>query len=79
MNLLFRCKECGWGGKETEIVRFPDPELPGNLWNICPRCRAAEQFDNICDEAGCRQIASCGWPSPIGYRRTCYEHRKGSF
>jgi hypothetical protein len=73
--LLWECKECGWRGNDSEIVQFADPEMPGNSWRICPNCRNAECFDNMCDEpAGCRRIASVGWPSPDGYRRTCYEH-----
>ncbi len=72
--LLFRCKECGWRGNESEIIRVNDPELDGNVWNVCPRCRAAEGFENLCDEPGCGRPAGCGWSGPDGYRRTCYEH-----
>lgn len=28
----------------------------------------------ICDEPGCFDSASCGWPSEQGYRRTCHKH-----
>ncbi len=73
-TLLFRCKECDWRGDESEIIRFDDPELKGNTWNICPRCRTAENFENLCDEPGCGRVAGCGWPSSDGYRRTCYKH-----
>lgn len=76
MILIFRCKECGWIGQESEIVKFPDPES-SNIWNICPQCRAAEQFENICDEPECNSIATCGWPTlDNNYRRTCYKHMK---
>lgn len=27
-----------------------------------------------CDEPGCSKRASCGFPTPDGYRRTCGEH-----
>jgi len=27
-----------------------------------------------CDEPGCEQEATCGWPSDAGYRRTCGHH-----
>jgi hypothetical protein len=34
-----------------------------------------KEFAGICDEPGCFNGASCGWPtSDGGYRRTCYEH-----
>jgi len=29
-----------------------------------------------CDEPGCDEHSTCGWPSPGGYRRTCFEHGK---
>lgn len=29
---------------------------------------------DICDEPGCFQCSSCGWPSGDNYRRTCSEH-----
>jgi hypothetical protein len=67
------CDECEWIGMENEIVQFKDPESDA-LWNICPHCRAAEQFTNLCDEPGCDAEATCGWPSPDGYRRTCGRH-----
>jgi len=73
--ILFRCTECEWCGNEGEIVRFSDPESD-QVWSVCPQCRAAEQFENICDEPGCKKVASCGWPSDGGYRRTCYDHAR---
>lgn len=71
---LWRCQECGWRGGSEEIIQFADPVLEGNTWAICPNCRHAECFDNMCDEPACDKVAGCGWPSPEGYRRTCYEH-----
>ena len=77
-DLIFRCRECGWRGAESEIIQIVDAELEGNRWNICPNpaCRAAEQFENMCDEPGCNREATCGWPSPSGYRRTCGDHMR---
>jgi hypothetical protein len=34
----------------------------------------AERISNTCDEPGCSRPACCGWPSPSGYRRTCFAH-----
>lgn len=76
-SLVFRCKECGWVGPEGAIVRFSDPELPSNFWNIypAPACRAAESLENMCDEPGCVAVASLGYPvGDDDYRRTCYQH-----
>jgi hypothetical protein len=74
--LIFECRECSWRGEQDEIIQFADPEMAGNSWRICPNCRCAECFDNMCDEPGCQLVAGCGWPSPDGYRRTCYDHWK---
>lgn len=32
---------------------------------------------SLCDEPGCFDEISCGWPSENGYRRTCGKHYKG--
>jgi hypothetical protein len=72
-NYRWKCKECGWKGLGNEIDMVKDPKSD-NLWPICPKCREANQFDNLCDEPGCDMIAGCGWPSPNGYRRTCHKH-----
>jgi len=69
---LFRCKDCGWAGRETDMAHIDDPEMEGNQWKICPQCRSAEQFEELCDECG--NLATCGSPTPAGYRRTCFEH-----
>lgn len=29
-----------------------------------------------CDESGCMDEATCGWPSEKGYRRTCGKHMR---
>jgi hypothetical protein len=31
-----------------------------------------------CDEPGCKKHITCGWPSPIGYRRTCGDHYRAA-
>ena len=80
MKKRWRCEECNWIGLEGEldVVRDPKPES-GVHWSICPQCRAAEQFINLCDEPGCDKPSSNGWPSPEGYRRTCWLHGKDHF
>lgn len=77
-DLLYLCTECRWRGVESEIIRFADPECADNFWNICPQCRAAESFENMCDEPGCISYATCGWPSARGYRRTCGRHMRST-
>ena len=31
-----------------------------------------------CDEPGCDNETSCGWPSPTGYHRTCGDHYRAA-
>jgi hypothetical protein len=71
MSLRFRCDECDWVGLDTEIKTVQDPDMKGNSWQVCPNCRSAEQFTNLCDEPGCdavgRQILGIDGPvSGIG-------------
>lgn len=33
-----------------------------------------KQALGLCDEPGCFNYISCGWPSENGYRQTCSEH-----
>jgi hypothetical protein len=30
--------------------------------------------ERCCDEPGCTEDGTCGWPTESGYRRTCYRH-----
>lgn len=70
---LWRCTECGWTGRETEMERVGDVKLEKHYWNICPNCRDAEQFELLCDR--CDQVVTCGTPTPDGYRNTCGKHQ----
>ena len=74
-QLVWRCDECEAVYLDCDLDRVPDPQQGSTrVWTVCPGCRAAEQFTNLCDEPGCLRQASCGWPSISGYRRTCGVH-----
>lgn len=34
----------------------------------------ADVMPEVCDEPGCLEFVSCGWPTPAGYRSTCSKH-----
>ena len=74
----WRCGSCREVYLDTEVLIAKHPFASGSICG-CPRCKAA--FDStaelICDEPGCTEEASCGGPSPKGYRRTCYKHWEG--
>lgn len=58
-------------------------EFDLNLKNDIVEVAKAEGYDKIkpmlgcCDEPGCYEYTSCGWPTEDGgYRQTCSEHSK---
>ena len=74
---LWRCKECGWKGEDSEMLLAQHPFDESTTITGCPVCKAAEPFEQLCDS--CEQVAGCGWPTPDGgYRRTCGKHMRES-
>jgi hypothetical protein len=41
------------------VLGWDDPRIVKELW---------------CDEQGCKRRATCGTPTPAGYRKTCGQH-----
>jgi len=75
-NTIWICEECNWRGPTSQLDFVADPmqQVEGDGWQICPKCRSADKFVDQCDEPGCKDWASSGWPSDAGYRRTCHIH-----
>ena len=73
-NLLWGCKHCDWIGKNAGLLCAPNPFRPEDEILGCPKCKSVEDFFNVCDEPGCKEESSCGFPTPSGYRRTCGKH-----
>jgi len=73
-ELQWRCEDCGWRGNQTQLLRAPNPFDPECEIVGCPQCKSVNGFENMCDEPGCKELATCGWPSNAGYRRTCHAH-----
>lgn len=70
------CNNCGWRGASKDVLRAENPFAEDfETMEGCPDCREPNTMEVICDEPGCWQRGTCGAPSPIGYRRTCFEHR----
>ncbi len=70
-----KCRECAWIGTRVQLLDAPHPFQPGESILGCPSCKAASDiFLLVCDEPGCNNAVSCGWPDGVGYRRTCDEH-----
>ena len=69
----FVCTECGWHGDTGTVLRAPDPFNAGNELIACAECRE-QTMRRCCDEPGCWEQATCGTPTPAGYRLTCGKH-----
>ena len=70
----WKCNDCDWIGDIGQLLKAPNPFAPGYGISGCPECKCVEDFTEVCDEPGCDKNAGCGFPTPDGYRRTCYEH-----
>jgi len=75
-NSKVKCKTCNWQGVDDEIDIVEDPKHDSDtVWQICPECRDAEQFNICCDEPNCWKVATCGSPTLSNvYRHTCDKH-----
>jgi hypothetical protein len=65
---------CRWVGLEADALHAPDPFNDGDTITACPFCRE-QTLHTCCDEPGCTQEATCGTPTPAGYRHTCGRHQ----
>jgi hypothetical protein len=72
-----RCESCGWSGKLEDMLEAVHPFDSEEKVHACPNCMELnDSCIGLCDEPGCNQPISCGWPSPGGYRHTCHTHWK---
>ena len=69
--LRWLCQACGWNGDDAALLRAPSPFDDADM---VVGCRAVNEVENACDEPGCDMPATCGFPAPGGYRRTCGKH-----
>ena len=72
--LRWLCQACGWNGDDAALLRAPSPFDDTDTIVGCPKCRAVNEVETACDEPGCDMSATCGFPAPGGYRRTCGKH-----
>ena len=72
---LWQC-ECGAYFRDSMMLRADHPFDQRLVITFCPECREVigETPRPICDEPGCTETVSCGWPSEAGYRQTCRLH-----
>lgn len=68
------CRSCDWDGTDEQLLRAPSPFDALDTLIGCPACKAVDDLDELCDEPGCDQVATHGFPVPGGYRWTCDRH-----
>ena len=71
-----KCKECHWLGTWGQVLKAPNPfDVTMNIRG-CPSCKEVEIIFDVCDEPGCEDFATCGFPvkDEREYRRTCGAH-----
>ena len=71
-----KCSECGWKGRDTELLTAVNPFDEYDDVCGCPDCHAVESDIQVCDVADCWNEATCGFPTDHGYMRTCGKHFK---
>lgn len=71
MKLICRC---GWRGDDGGLLREANPFHPAHEIVACPECKEICDLDEACDDPECWQRATCGIPTPVGYKRLCGKH-----
>lgn len=70
----WKCSDCGEIIINSEILSAKNPFDLEAMIQGCPECTSVMGFDRVCDEPGCEELATCGFPTKNGYRHTCGEH-----
>jgi hypothetical protein len=71
------CKNCDWVG--TVLLDAPHPFIEGVRIAGCPDCKEVDGLQSACAADDCKREASCGTPTPDGYKHFCYDHGKTFF
>jgi hypothetical protein len=69
-----KCNDCGWIGMYYDLLKAPNPFNTDDILIGCPNCTGVDCIMNLCDDPGCKEIATCGTPTESGYRRVCGKH-----
>lgn len=72
----YKCQGCYMIIPDSEFLVAGDPFKKGEVVYGCPECGDMDS-DPVCDREGCRRSATCGTPTPDGYRTTCGPHQPG--
>lgn len=70
----FVCSECCWHGFSSNILWALNPFCEEQDIAGCPSCKDINTLVRACDQPGCWEPTSCGYPTDHGYRITCHGH-----
>lgn len=69
------CNECCHITTYDLLLKAKHPFQDNETIYGCPKCKNIECFNPICDEPGCTEPVTCGYPTEtLGYRNACYKH-----
>jgi len=69
------CDCCGWTGLESALLKGINPFDPEDEIYGCPQCKCVRSTVlGACMAADCWDVATCGTPTPDGYKRLCGKH-----
>lgn len=74
----WKCCSCDGISIEADLLEAINPFDETMKITGCPICKDVVGFTEICDEPECIRDASCGFPTPDGYRRTCGDHMRAA-
>lgn len=75
INDKVRCTECGWTGRQHEVLAGLNPFMIMGILDGCPRCFRANTIVRACHSDGCNYPVVGGMPTKRGYEFYCREHR----
>ena len=75
------CHECRAAFTADRVLLGQHPFFDNGTVSGCPHCFAVDSIHYACDEPGCWEEATCGWPAKDWaatktYRHTCGRHMK---
>ena len=68
------CDECHRISRLNQLLSAANPFEAEDEIKGCPNCKSIDCFHVVCDEPGCKDVATCGTPTKEGYRHTCSKH-----
>jgi len=74
----WRCGACDSIVEKADLLKAVNPFQSDLYIYGCPDCKDVQGFTLICDEPGCTNDATCGFPVPDGYRTTCGDHMRAA-